>query len=159
MERLFGAAPGDIEAVVDALRALYNDKLPCLGACRIVQDADRLDAYYARLDVIADLLRSVLLETPPNVTQGQPLAAIGEFLKAGKLANRARKLGLDIDKVYPLVAHSPILGTGVYRLRGGFMTTPVASRIKRASAHVLTEVAVCVITANNGAASMPTRRA
>ena len=63
-----------------------------------VKDADRLDAYYARLDVIADLLRSVLLETPPNVTQGQPLAAIGEFLKAGKLANRARKLGLDAQR-------------------------------------------------------------
>lgn len=39
----FGLAEGDIEAVRAALRALYNDKLPCLGACRVVQDADRLD--------------------------------------------------------------------------------------------------------------------
>ena len=33
----------DIEAVCAALRALYDDRLPSLHACRIVQDADRLD--------------------------------------------------------------------------------------------------------------------
>ena len=33
----------EIDAVCAALRALYNDKLPCVGACRVVQDADRLD--------------------------------------------------------------------------------------------------------------------
>jgi phytoene dehydrogenase-like protein len=62
------------------------------------RDAERLDAYYARLDVIADLLRSVLLETPPNVTDGSPLAALAELLKAGKLANRARKLGIESQR-------------------------------------------------------------
>jgi HD superfamily phosphodiesterase/predicted RNA-binding Zn-ribbon protein involved in translation (DUF1610 family) len=39
----FGVERGDIEAVLEALRALYDDRLPCAGACRIVQDADRLD--------------------------------------------------------------------------------------------------------------------
>ena len=39
----FGLEREEIEAVRAALRALYNDKLPCLGACRVVQDADRLD--------------------------------------------------------------------------------------------------------------------
>lgn len=39
----FGLAQGDIAAVLEALRALYNDRLPCVGPCRIVQDADRLD--------------------------------------------------------------------------------------------------------------------
>ena len=39
----FDFAPTDIDVVRDALRALYNDKLPCVGPCRIVQDADRLD--------------------------------------------------------------------------------------------------------------------
>lgn len=29
--------------MLQALRALYDDRLPCVGACRIVQDADRLD--------------------------------------------------------------------------------------------------------------------
>ena len=39
----FGLARGDIESVLEALRALYDERLPCVGACRIVQDADRLD--------------------------------------------------------------------------------------------------------------------
>jgi putative nucleotidyltransferase with HDIG domain len=39
----FGIDRSDIDAVRQALRALYNDKLPCVGASRIVQDADRLD--------------------------------------------------------------------------------------------------------------------
>lgn len=38
-----GAEEADIEAVCAALRALYDDRLPCPEACRIVQDADRLD--------------------------------------------------------------------------------------------------------------------
>ena len=33
----------------------------------------------------------------------------------------ARKLGLDAKKVHALVSQSSVLGTGVYRLRGGFM--------------------------------------
>jgi putative nucleotidyltransferase with HDIG domain len=39
----FSVEHRDVVAVLEALRALYNDKLPCVGACRIVQDADRLD--------------------------------------------------------------------------------------------------------------------
>ena len=39
----FGVERSDVEAVLQALRALYNDRLPCDGPCRIVQDADRLD--------------------------------------------------------------------------------------------------------------------
>lgn len=39
----FAVAPGEIEAALGALRALYDERLPCAGACRIVQDADRLD--------------------------------------------------------------------------------------------------------------------
>src|SRR3989304_4142373 len=38
----FGIEQRDVVAVLEALRALYNDKLPCVGACRIVQAADRL---------------------------------------------------------------------------------------------------------------------
>jgi HD superfamily phosphodiesterase len=38
-----GAQRADIEAVRGALRALYDDRLPGLEPCRIVQDADRLD--------------------------------------------------------------------------------------------------------------------
>ena len=39
----FGVNRSDIETVLAALRALYDDRLPCVGPCRIVQDADRLD--------------------------------------------------------------------------------------------------------------------
>ena len=39
----FGVERSNIETVREALRALYNDKLPCVGASRIVQDADQLD--------------------------------------------------------------------------------------------------------------------
>jgi HD superfamily phosphodiesterase/predicted RNA-binding Zn-ribbon protein involved in translation (DUF1610 family) len=39
----FGLERTEIDAVRAALRALYNDKFPCVGACRVVQDADRLD--------------------------------------------------------------------------------------------------------------------
>lgn len=38
-----GVDAAGIELVLQALRALYDDRLPCVGACRIVQDADRLD--------------------------------------------------------------------------------------------------------------------
>lgn len=39
----FGVERVDIDAVLAALRALYDERLPCVGPCRIVQDADRLD--------------------------------------------------------------------------------------------------------------------
>jgi putative nucleotidyltransferase with HDIG domain len=39
----FGLERGEIESVLEALRALYDERLPCFGPCRIVQDADRLD--------------------------------------------------------------------------------------------------------------------
>lgn len=38
-----GVEAAGIGVVQHALRALYDDRLPCAGACRIVQDADRLD--------------------------------------------------------------------------------------------------------------------
>ena len=45
-EQMLGAAGqprGDIDVVLGSLRALYNDAFPGNAACRIVQDADRLD--------------------------------------------------------------------------------------------------------------------
>ena len=59
------------------------------------RDAERLDAYSAQLDVIADVLRDLLLQTPPNVETGSPLAMISQLVKTGALANRLRKLGID----------------------------------------------------------------
>ena len=39
----FGLEGSAIESVLQALRALYDERLPCMGPARIVQDADRLE--------------------------------------------------------------------------------------------------------------------
>ena len=46
------------------------------------RDAARLDDYQTRLVAISNVLRSVVLETPPNAVEGAPLAAITELIKA-----------------------------------------------------------------------------
>jgi len=58
------------------------------------RDAARLDAYASHLDAAADLLRELVLQTPPNRVQGNWLAALPELVKAGKLGNRMRGLSL-----------------------------------------------------------------
>lgn len=62
------------------------------------RDAERLDAYQARLDAVADVLRALALETPPNVVEGHPFAAMAELIKGGRIANRLRHLGLDLQR-------------------------------------------------------------
>jgi phytoene dehydrogenase-like protein len=61
-------------------------------------DAERLDGYQTRLDAVADVLRSLALETPPNVIEGHPFTAIAELIKSGRIANRLRRLGLDLQR-------------------------------------------------------------
>jgi phytoene dehydrogenase-like protein len=63
-----------------------------------VRDAARLGDYAARLEAVADVLRALALQTPPNVVEGHPLAAISELIKTGKLANRLRGIGLDLQR-------------------------------------------------------------
>lgn len=58
------------------------------------RDAERLDAYGEKLEQIADVLRATVLETPPNVIDGDWRAALSETLKAGKLARRLSQLDL-----------------------------------------------------------------
>ena len=62
------------------------------------RDADRLEAYNAHLDAAADLLRDLVLQTPPNRVQGNWLAALPELIKAGKLGNRMRKLSVSSQR-------------------------------------------------------------
>jgi phytoene dehydrogenase-like protein len=59
------------------------------------KDAARLDEYSAQLDLVADVLRELVLQTPPNLVEGSTLSAISELVRAGALANRLRKLGLN----------------------------------------------------------------
>ena len=62
------------------------------------RDAERLDEYHAKLGAIADVLREVVLQTPPNVVEASPIAAISELIKAGRLANRLRGLGIVLQR-------------------------------------------------------------
>ena len=58
------------------------------------RDAERLDAYGERLDAIADVLRDLVLQTPPNVTQGSWRNALPEILHAARLGGRLNKLDI-----------------------------------------------------------------
>ena len=58
------------------------------------RDAERLPAYEARLERVAEVLRALVLETPPNLPDGGWLEALPEMLKAGRVARRLG--GLDL---------------------------------------------------------------
>jgi phytoene dehydrogenase-like protein len=58
------------------------------------RDAERLDAYGQRLDAVADVLRGLVLETPPNVTHGGWAAALPELLKGASLSRRLGRLDM-----------------------------------------------------------------
>jgi phytoene dehydrogenase-like protein len=62
------------------------------------RDAECLDDYQRRLSAVGNVLRASVLETPPNVVEGSPFAAITELLKAGRIANRIRSVGLDLQR-------------------------------------------------------------
>lgn len=58
------------------------------------KDAARLDEYSSQLERISDVLRDVVLETPPNMVEGNWLTALGELLRAGYLGRRLGALDL-----------------------------------------------------------------
>ena len=58
------------------------------------KDAERLDDYAANLDAIADLLRELVLQTPPNVVEGSWRSALPELLNAARIGGRLRKLDM-----------------------------------------------------------------
>jgi phytoene dehydrogenase-like protein len=62
------------------------------------RDAGRLDAYGERLDVIADVLRDLVLETPPNVTAGGWLEALPQLLHGARLGKRVARLDLPMRR-------------------------------------------------------------
>ncbi|HEY1735956.1 MAG TPA: NAD(P)/FAD-dependent oxidoreductase, partial [Methylovirgula sp.] len=59
------------------------------------RDAKRLDDYSAWLGTLADLLRELVLETPPNRTEGDIAGSLRELVKSGRFANRLRKMGVE----------------------------------------------------------------
>ena len=62
------------------------------------RDAGRLTAYGERLDVVADVLRDLVLQTPPNVTATGWLAALPEMLRGARQAKRIAKLDLPMRR-------------------------------------------------------------
>ncbi|MBC6983445.1 NAD(P)/FAD-dependent oxidoreductase [Caulobacter sp. 17J80-11] len=66
------------------------------------KDADRLDAYGERLDAIADVLRDIVLQTPPNMVEGGWMQALPELLKSASLGKRMA--GLDLTARRDLLA-------------------------------------------------------
>ncbi|HTP38779.1 MAG TPA: NAD(P)/FAD-dependent oxidoreductase [Steroidobacteraceae bacterium] len=58
------------------------------------RDAARLDAYAARLEAIADVLRALVLKTPPNVIEGGWLKVLPELWRALEAGNLVRALDL-----------------------------------------------------------------
>ena len=66
------------------------------------KDAAKLDEYAERLDLIADLLRELVLQTPPNVVEGNWRSALPELLSAARLGGRL--LGLNMKMRRELLA-------------------------------------------------------
>jgi phytoene dehydrogenase-like protein len=62
------------------------------------RDAGRLGDYGRRLDVIADVLRDLVLETPPNVTADSWRNALPELLRGAKLGRRVAKLDMALRR-------------------------------------------------------------
>jgi phytoene dehydrogenase-like protein len=53
------------------------------------RDAERLDAYYASVERVADVLRAVVLETPPNLGGG-----LHDLVRAARVGGRLRRLDM-----------------------------------------------------------------
>jgi len=62
------------------------------------RDAARLADYAERLDIIADVLRDLVLETPPNVTAGSWLEALPELLRSARLGRRIARLDMPMRR-------------------------------------------------------------
>ncbi|HVC01143.1 MAG TPA: NAD(P)/FAD-dependent oxidoreductase [Steroidobacteraceae bacterium] len=85
------------------------------------RDAARLGAYGERLQAIADVLRDMVLETPPNVTDGGWLAALPQMLSGARVGRRLARLTLPLRReLLDLFAKS----AGDY-LDGWFESAPI----------------------------------
>ena len=62
------------------------------------KDAARLDQYGERLGVVADVLRDLVLETPPNAIEGSWRTALPELLRAAQVGGRLRKLDMSMRR-------------------------------------------------------------
>jgi phytoene dehydrogenase-like protein len=63
------------------------------------RDADRIDAFTAELETIADVLRQFVLRAPPNLVEGFGIRSVGEALNALGTANILRGLTLEQSRI------------------------------------------------------------
>jgi phytoene dehydrogenase-like protein len=62
------------------------------------RDAQALDRYGERLGAVADVLRDLVLETPPNAIEGSWRLALPELLRAAQVGGRLRKLDMSLRR-------------------------------------------------------------
>jgi phytoene dehydrogenase-like protein len=62
------------------------------------RDAAQLPAYGERLEAIADVLRDLVLTTPPNALAGSWRAALPELLRAARVGGRLRRLDMRLRR-------------------------------------------------------------
>jgi phytoene dehydrogenase-like protein len=58
------------------------------------KDAAALDTYYERIGALADVLRDMVLQSPPNVVEGSWFGAIPELMKAAGLGTKLAGLSM-----------------------------------------------------------------
>jgi phytoene dehydrogenase-like protein len=63
------------------------------------RDAERYEAFSREIEIVADVLRDLVLQAPPNLTDGFTARSVAEILKAGALGNRLRRLSLENARV------------------------------------------------------------
>jgi phytoene dehydrogenase-like protein len=62
------------------------------------RDASRLEEYGERLGAVADVLRDLVLETPPNAIEGSWRMALPELLRAAHVGGRLRQLDMSLRR-------------------------------------------------------------
>lgn len=74
-------------------RLFAGPGLTAAGVARFsTRDAGRLPGYERRLEVVADILRAMVLATPPNLVEGGWAEALPELLRSASLARRVGDL-------------------------------------------------------------------
>ena len=59
------------------------------------RDAEVYGAYSAQIEAIADVLRDLVLEAPPNMVSGSVWQGLPELIQAGRVGKRLRRLDLE----------------------------------------------------------------
>jgi phytoene dehydrogenase-like protein len=75
-----------------------DDKTPAEVAKFSARDAARLEDYNERLGAVADVLRDLVLETPPNAVEGSWRLALPELLRAAQIGGKLRKLDMGMRR-------------------------------------------------------------